>query len=58
VKGAAPDEGLYARLDGSSEVAKVAGGALTDLEPGLAALRAKPPSPAAAEAKAAPTGTK
>jgi uncharacterized protein DUF4340 len=57
VKGAAPDEGLYARLDGSSEVAEVSGGALTDLEPGLAALRAKPPPPAA-EAKAAPTGTK
>ncbi|MFL5263390.1 MAG: DUF4340 domain-containing protein [Anaeromyxobacteraceae bacterium] len=57
-KGAMPDEGLYARLEGSAEVAKVSGGAVADLEPGLAALRAKPPPPPAAEAKAATSGTK
>jgi Domain of unknown function (DUF4340) len=65
-KGGEAAQGLYARLEGSVEVAKVADGAQKDLEPGLAALRAKsakqaeaaPASPASREAKAATTGAK
>jgi hypothetical protein len=61
--GAEAAQGLYARLEGSEEVAKVADGAQQDLEPGLPALREKSAkkaeaAPASKEAKAATTGAK
>jgi hypothetical protein len=60
-RGAQP-EALYARLEGSAEVAKVAEGVEKDLDPGVAALRAKAAkeaaAPASSEAKTATTGAK